>query len=370
MLLPRAPEQQELQNVYSFLDKHLRQDSGWSILQEYPLAFDAKNQHNMRIITDGKDILSHAVLKPTILKTPYAVFNAGMIGSVMTDPRYRQQGLSAQLIENCLEQAKKMSCDFAVLWTDLFDFYRKFGFELAGSEISLIFNESFKPAKRRDDLKFIKGNKIDASAILRLYNLHATTSLRTPEDVKKFLQVPNSRVYTAWNVQGQMEAYAVEGKGADLQGYVHEWGGNTSALIELFQYIRDDQSSANQKKEIIVMTPKACKNLIRQSTEGGAQIFEGILGMIKIIDPAALAKKTQRIARRMGIQDFAIEMHGDSLYFGTSEGMYKTDSEIDMVHLFFGPMKPSEMFPFSEHAASKLNRVLPLPCWIWGWDSI
>jgi GNAT superfamily N-acetyltransferase len=365
MLLPRAPGNQELQEVYSFLDKHMGQDRQWSVLQEYPLAFDPKNQHNIRIITDENEIVSHAVLKPTILKTPYAIFNAGMIGSVLTDPRFRQQGLSANLIENCLDQARRLSCDFAILWTDLFEFYRKFGFELAGCEISLILNENFKPASRRTDLKIIQGKQIDAAAILRLFHLHSTHSLRTADDIKKFLQIPNCRIYTAWNAKNQMEAYAIEGKGVDLQGYIHEWGGNTSALVELFQHIREEQ-----KKEIIVMVPSQSKNLIRQCLESGAQKFEGILGMIKILDKKNLARKTQKIARRMGIQDFAIEVHDDILYFGTSEGMYKTDSEADMVQLFFGPQKPSEIYPFSEAAAEKLNRVLPLPMWVWGWDSI
>jgi predicted N-acetyltransferase YhbS len=370
MLLPRAPESQELQEVYTFLNKHLRQEQQWSVVQEYPLAFDPKNQHNIRIITDETGIVSHAVLKPTILKTPYAIFNAGMIGSVMTDPRFRNQGLSANLIENCLDQARVLRCDFAILWTDLFEFYRKFGFELAGCEISLILNDNFKPSHRRSDLKIIEGKQIDPNAIMRLFHLHSTHSLRTAEDIKKFLNIPNSRIYTAWNANNQMEAYAIEGKGVDLQGYVHEWGGNTSALIELFQHIREEQ-----KKEIIVMVPSQSKNLLRQCTEAGAQRFEGILGMIKIIDKKNLARKTQKIARRMGIQDFAIEVHTDEngievLYFGTSEGMYKTDSEADMVQLFFGPQKPSEIYPFSEVAAEKLNRVLPLPIWVWGWDSI
>lgn len=366
MLKPRAPELHELNNVYSFLDKNSRSQKGWSVQHEYPLAFDAKNSSNIRIITDEKDeIVSHAVLKPAIVKTPYAVFNVGMIGSVMTDPRFRQQGLSSTLIEHCLEQAQKIQCDFAILWTDLFDFYRKFNFELAGTEVSLIINSQFKPVKERNDLKIINGRQVDPQAILRLYNLHSVTSHRTADDIKKYLHVPNSRIYTAWNQKNQMEAYAIEGKGIDLQGYIHEWGGNTSALLRLFQHVHQEQN-----KEIIVITPPQCKNLIRQTMDSGASSYEGILGMIKIMDRAALAKKIQKTARRMGVSDFAFEMHGDTLYFGTSEGVYKTDSEADMVQLIFGPQKPSEMYPFSQATAEKLNRVLPLPCWVWGWDSI
>jgi len=365
MLKPRAPEAHELNQVHEFLDKNLRDQKGWSVLEEYPLAFDPKNSPNIRIVKDENEIVSHAVLKPTIVRTPYAVYNIGMIGSVMTDPRYRHQGLSAALIEDCLTQARQIKCDFVMLWTDLFDFYRKFGFELAGTEISLIINAAFNPENLRADLKIMNTRQVDPNAILRLYNLHTVTSHRSPDDVKKYLQVPNSRIYTAWNQKNQIEAYAIEGKGVDLQGYIHEWGGNTSALMTLFKHIQREQD-----KEIIVITPPQCKNVIRQTLAAGAPSYEGILGMIKILDKPSLAKKVQKTARRMGLTDFAIEMHGETLYFGTSEGVYKTDSEADMVQLFFGPQPPSEMHPFSEATAEKLNRVLPLPCWIWGWDSI
>jgi N-acetylglutamate synthase-like GNAT family acetyltransferase len=365
MQKPRAPEAHELKQVYEFINQN-RTTDGWSVSDEYPLAFEAKNAHNIRIITDDdKKIISHAVVKPTIIKTPYSLFNVAIIGSVMTDPRFRQQGLSSHLIENCIDHAKSLQCDFAVLWTDLFDFYKNFQFELAGTELSLIINENFAPQDRRNDLKVMNTKQVDPQALLRLYNLHSVTSHRSVDDIKKYLQIPNSRVYTAWNKNNQMEAYAIEGKGIDLQGYIHEWGGNTSALVELFIAARDQQ-----KKELIVITPPHCKNLIRRCLGGGAQSYEGILGMIKLIDKQALVRKVQKTARRMGLSDFAIEMHENTLYFGTSEGVYKTESETDIIHLLFGPQKPSEMHAFSDATLEKLNKLLPLPLWFWGWDSI
>lgn len=365
MLKPKAPSANEMQEVYQFLNSQLRKDLTWSVQQEYPLAFDPKNSHNIRILKEQDTVVSHAVLKTVLLKTPYAIFNVGMIGSVVTNPNYRHQGLSSQILESCIEEARQQNCDFIILWTDAFDFYRKFGFELAGTEVSLIINSQFAPARDRSDLKIIKSQQIDPQALLRLYNLHTVTSVRTPDDIKKCLHIPNSRIYTAWNKNNQIEAYAIEGKGVDLQGYIHEWGGGTSALMHLFKHIHIDQ-----QKEVIAITPPHCKNLIAQATACGAQKYEGILGMFKIINPAEMAKKTQRIARRMGLKDFAIQYHEEHLYFGSSEGLYKTNSESDMVHLFFGPQKPSEIHQFSERTAATLNRVFPLPCWIWGWDSI
>lgn len=365
MLKPRAPQTNELTDVISFLDTHMRKDQSWSVRDEYPLAFSAQNLNNIRIIREEKSILSHAVVKPVLMKTPYSVMNVCTIGSVLTDPTKREQGLSSQVINDCIDQALALKGDILVLWTDMFDFYKNFGFEMAGTEISLIINSAFKPKTSRSDLKIINSSKVDPSALLRLFNLHSITSHRTVDDIKKCLQIPNSRVYTAWNKQGQMEAYAIEGKGIDLQGYIHEWGGNTSALIDVFAHVQ-----TTQNREIVVITPPQCKNLIRQCTEAGAQQFEGILAMIKILDKSSVAKKAQRSARRMGITDFAIEMHNDTLYFGTSEGVYKTDSDADMVQLFFGPSKAADMHTFTDATREKLNKLLPLPCWVWGWDSI
>lgn len=354
----------ELQDIYKFLDSNTRHLRSWSVLEEYPSAFHPNNHSNIRIVRENNEIISHAVLKTTLIKTPYCIFNVGMIGSVFTQQNHRHKGISSEVINDCIERAKELKCDFVMLWTDLFDFYKKFGFELAGSELSLILSPKFQPAME-PDCKIIEGRQVDPHALHRVYQKHSVTSTRSVQDVKQFLNIPNSRVYTAWDKNNQMVAYAVEGKGTDLQGYIHEWGGSTNALLQLFQHIQKAQ-----QKEVIVISPLHCKNLIRRCEESGAQSFQGILGMVKVLDPKTMTKKAQQTARRMGIKDFAIEWHNETLYFGTSEEMFKTDSLSDITQLLFGPKKPSEIHSFQPDIAEKLDRLLPLPLWIWGWDSI
>ena len=91
---PRSPTENEFDRVLDFLNGQLRPDSQWSIAQEYPTALSTTNLHNMRIITENERILSHAVLKPLIVKTPHVVLKVGAIGSVVTDESARGQGLS------------------------------------------------------------------------------------------------------------------------------------------------------------------------------------------------------------------------------------------------------------------------------------
>ena len=98
---PRAPLQTELSDVVKFLDSHLRPEEKWSVTSEYPLAFSEGNLGNIRIITDNNEVLSHAVLRPLIMKTPAGLFKVGAIGSVVTSSDHRGQGLSTRTLESC-----------------------------------------------------------------------------------------------------------------------------------------------------------------------------------------------------------------------------------------------------------------------------
>ena len=70
----------------------------------------------------------------------------------------------------------------------------------------------------------------------------------------------------------------VEGKGADLINYIHEWSGQVEALLDLFQYIRKQKNQA-----ITIMTPAHSQNL-RNIQYADNQIFFWMLiaGKVKI----------------------------------------------------------------------------------------
>lgn len=360
---PRSPAETELPHVIEFLNSKLREGASWSIAHEYPTALQAGNRHNMRIIVEKDEILSHAVLKPLIIKSPHVVYKIGAVGSVVTHPDHRNKGLSTQVLENCLAEASRQKCDLAILWTDKYDFYRRMGFELAGSEISFLINEGFTaPA---DGLRFSMDAKISPEAILRLYSGHTVGSVRTLEDIRKFLSIPQTRIYTAWEPNGQLAAYAVEGKGADLGGYLHEWGGGVSKLLALVSWIRSQRQGP-----LTVIAPRHSSNLVSQLTRTGAAVNEGFLGMIKVLNFDQLAAKIKRGFRAEGVADIVLERQGDALLFGIGNELFTLQQEADIIRLLFGPVDIGALDMFSETARAKLGKVLPLPLWIWGWDSV
>jgi predicted acetyltransferase len=219
----KQPNKEEMASTIEFFDRNLRRGYGWSIQQEYPLAMHESNLNNFRILKHEDQIVSGAVMKMHIIKCVMGLFKASAIGSVVTSPEHRNQGFSQKVLNDCVALSEKQVCDFAILWSDLFDFYRKLGFELAGSEVSMVINSEMNV--QDSSVRIMESNKVSAEALLKVYNYHTTGTIRTVRDINAYLQIPNSRVYTAWDKNNQLLAYAVEGKGADLTNYIHEWGG-------------------------------------------------------------------------------------------------------------------------------------------------
>jgi N-acetylglutamate synthase-like GNAT family acetyltransferase len=361
---PRAPKAEEFSDLVKFLNANLRNNSTWSIADEYPTTLAPQNLHNVRIIKDKENILSHAVIKPTIVKTRRGLFKVGCLGSVVTQEEYRSQGLSQSVLKECLTSIEAQGCDIAILWTNLYDFYRKMGFELGGSEVSMLIDRQLSiPA---NNFKVIQNNRVDPQVLFRLYAQHTVSSIRTLEDFEKYLRIPNSRLYTAWNEQGKVEGFAVEGKGADLQGYIHEWGGSVDALLTLINHIRQAHG-----QPVTVISPAHAQNLIKKLESFGVNRVEGFLGMIKITNAQSLFNKVIRNARQeYGIDNFVLEYKEGFYYYGIGSNIFKTDQETDIVRLLFGPTKPSQLHDGGPEANAILDKLLPLEMWLWGWDSV
>lgn len=364
-ITPRSPSPVELTQVVEFLNKNLRLNVAWPITKEYPTAISTANVHNMSIITDTVDgkILSHAVLKPFICKTPMSIFKIGAIGSVVTDPEARNQGLSRRNLENCLVKAHDQDCDLVMLWSDQYEFYRKFGFELAGFEHAYLISKP-QPIVNKE-YKFIKGPKIDGAAILKLYNQHSVNSARTKEEVQQYLNIPNSNVYTMWNQQNQLVSYAVEGKGVDLQNYIHEWGGSVPDILDLLSYMIQSENQT-----YTFMCPHHSINLRNKLKMMSDYSNDGFLGMIKVVDFNKMAAKLKKVFMSEGIDSVIFEKKDDQIIFGYKNDLYTLKNENEFVKIIFGPTGVSDLGFLSEEACKVFEKVFPLPLWVWGWDSV
>ena len=362
---PRAPREGELQSLISFLNKNLRPETGWSIGDEYPTAINPENLKNIRIIKESDQVLSHALVRPIMMKTPAGFFKIAAIGSVVTSSEHRNKGLSKKIIEDCLALAKEQGNDFAILWSDLYDFYRKMNFELAGSEVSALIDKKLD-VKTDTEFKLMHSNKVDAGAIYKLFSRHTVCTMRTIDEIAKYLKIPNSNVYTAWNPDGTIAAYAVEGKGADLQGYVHEWGGGVEALTALLNYIYIQRGEA-----FTIIMPGHSVNLIHTLERQGFRTHQGYLGMMQVLNPKFLFPKIVRHAQvDLGISDFVFQVDKDGYYFGAGDNVVKIKREKDLTRLLLGPIDVTSIQGLTIETQEKLKKVFPIRMWLWGWDSV
>jgi len=360
---PRPPSEKEFTQVVEFLNEGLRKNTGWSIDTEYPTALNVLNLHNMRIIIEEDRVLSHAVIKPLIVKSPRAIFKIGAIGSVYTNEYHRGKGLSTQIMNDCINSARAQLCDFAILWTNIFDYYHKFGFTLAGSEVGIVFDQEFhSPAI---GIRYSTSKNISPDSILRLYSQHTVSTIRNLDEVRRFLNIPETNVYTAWEENGQLAAFAIEGKGADLKGYIHEWGGSVSKLMGLFSFIR-----SQKKLPITVIAPIHSFNLIKAASLYTKTINHGYLGMIKVLNLPGIIGKIKRAFLADGVRDFVCEQQGKEICIGIGKDIVSVESETEFTRMIFGPYDYN-LSSFAERATKEtIGKTLPLSLWLWGWDSI
>lgn len=361
---PRSIEQKEMSKLVEFLDLELRRNNGWSITEEYPTTFTKNNCRNIFIIEEEDQLLSHAAIRYIILKTPQAVFKIAAIGSVVTSSEHRRKGYSHKILDLCVENARKEKADFAILWSDLHSFYEKLGFQMAGTEHSFLIDD-FLPSSETDFI-YREGANISAEALLKCYNRHTVTSARTVEDIRKYLKIPNSHVYTAWSKQNQLLAYAIEGKGADLKGYVHEWGGDVSKVVALLNYMRKDH-----KEPLNLICGSHSQGLIRHLHQIGVKSVEGSLGMIKLLNTDGLIQKVNRLARSLGQKDFLLERTiDDRFHLKVGNVSCEIQRESQLTQLLFGPIPPAFWSNFSASNQETLKKIFPLHLWVWGWDSV
>ena len=115
------------------------------------------------------------------------------IGSVVTRPENRGQGLSTALQNALLELLRRKNIPLAVLWTDQPEIYAGRGFAAAGWEMHLDLGdaqlgEAFPPGFGVREFQ-----RADTVAVQRLYDCHLLRTLRHAGDAERLYTMPGTR---------------------------------------------------------------------------------------------------------------------------------------------------------------------------------
>lgn len=332
--------------VLTYLDAELRSEFDFSLETEYPSVFgEFPGGESLHCSWDG-EIVSHVALVARHFIHPSYSLRVGLIGSVVTSEPFRGRGLGRSLIDQALARLKQKGCAIALLWSDRDSFYSKSGFVRAGAERTA--QVSPQPTGLIDGPAMIEFDRQKhLGALWRLYSQKTFRFDRSLEEQRRLVSIPRTRVLVT-EVAGRVTAYVAVGKGADFQGYVHEWGGDPlhvgSMLLRLAQELPKDQ-------KLGVIAPASEANLFGIPLESSSV---ATLAWIHVLDPRALRAVYFQMLKTSDVS-FRWDSFSHSLFFGSRKVRLETPQDHALGILGSGQQPES-------------GPVLPF--FVWGWDSI
>ena len=255
------------------------------IEDEYPIILSPNMRRGARsfVLTKDSQIISHTNLWTRTILNPNEKKDMaiGLIGNVATDPGFQGQGYMRTLLDWTLEKARSLDLDAIILWSDLGKFYHKLGFESLGSEIRYFFEPATR-SKARNSLQFLQGKDITKDRLLKLLRLRppCTTVERSVKEFATLTSIPNTTILV--NDIDNIEAYMIIGKGADLMGVIHEWGGEIEHIVSGILLLLE------QLPMTILLSPERVPNTYRDTFESLAvKIERHPMALGKILKPRA-----------------------------------------------------------------------------------
>ena len=281
---------------------------------------------------------------------PHFSLKVAVLGAVCSHPEWRRKGLASELISEAVQWAKGQGAAAVFLWGSTEEFYRRFGFQPCGRQLRVPLASLLRAAPAGD----CSLSKIQQGLTPEVFNLllHRSDGIAMGSaDWNWFASHRNVRWYYLERA-GRVTAYAALGRGIDLEGHVHEWGGSPSDLLALFDAI------LKEHPETILLGPADRRFPLRMEGQG----TEEFLCMAKVLDPDLILRSLS------GTPGMGSSVHceriGEVWKFSDPEGSIEVE-EFDLPQFLFG--KPEEAL------GQPLVRQRPLvgliQLWFWGLDA-
>jgi len=218
------------------------------------------------------------------IQTSCGVVPVAGVGSVVTHPQFRGQGISSALQNEMLTRLRGKNIPLGVLWTDQPEIYSGRGFAPAGWEIHASVSELTisEPLDPSFQIRPFAIN--DVSAVQTLFDSHLLRTLRQPGDSQAYYSMAGTTGFVVVDSGGEIKAAAFCGKGGDFPQYITEYSGELELLPTLFQFLYD-QGLANQ-----VLLPPGTEELVNILVDLGSSWMATPSGQWAVLDPDRLTE--------------------------------------------------------------------------------
>ena len=218
------------------IDRWMELPAGHDVATTFPLLHADTARSTCFGAFDGERLLASACVRRTSVRLMdhEELIPMCFIGTVCCDPAVRRQGLASTVLDAVLDAEQHVGTRFAILWTNSSTLYERAGFENVGVETALEFDRAQVAAllTRGGGLS----REASLSDLMTVSQLHAAKdcgATRTPDDWLTALACRDLQVVVHQSFDGQIDAYAMRGKGADFPAWWHEIGGDDAAVAAL-----------------------------------------------------------------------------------------------------------------------------------------
>lgn len=181
----------------------------------------------------GKLLVASAAARIATVKIGKRAYPVALIGGVATYEEFRGLGLATQLVKVLVEWAENKGVLASVLWGSEYSLYSKIGFEYAGYQLRVALSALELGQSTRSGQKINRGFH---PLLLRLMMQRKGGIALENKDLLWLSAHKNVEWF--WLGDENPIAYAAYGRGIDLPGLVHEFGGETSQVFEVLAAIR------------------------------------------------------------------------------------------------------------------------------------
>lgn len=216
-----------------------------------PLMHENNFEHCHLSLSENDDVIGHVgvlLRKVTVLESE---FTFAILGGIAVNENFQGKGYFKELIQHVIQTYESQVSCF-ILWSDLHDMYKKFGFSLCGAQFVL----SGGAPKVVDIEKtlYSKLSDTDKKQIQTLYKdgfqTHYLSLNRTSDDWKKIELIDSANLFIQ-REGSEIQGYFFQNKGMDLHNIIYEYGHKTeflkwqqdiSTLGEVWSGITDEEA--------------------------------------------------------------------------------------------------------------------------------
>jgi predicted N-acetyltransferase YhbS len=273
-----------------------------------PLVLATRDPRNLLVVEDAGAVVSACAVLERTFVVDGEQLRVGLIGAVSTAPEQRGRGFASRLLESAERELAARGCALALLWAEDPRFYHLRGWRPIGAEDDYLLPPAIEPRLPRPARCVARrAEAADAPRLHELASAHPTRVERTVDEMRALLACRDMRVRVALE-DGRISAYTCCGRGRDLQGVVHEWGGDEDGV--LFLLAEELRELAAGMPGLFVMAPADAHALRARLAEFDVQPMRGILGLGKVLDRRALGELLARRVAPTARVEFTADARG------------------------------------------------------------